>query len=63
MTSIIRITDFYAKIYLPNTNNDDVYTYLLTINKQGDDIKYLKPLKFEYYEMCDDDPFNCMLYE
>lgn len=63
MTAIIRITDFYAKIYISSIHNDDVYTYLLTINKQGDDIKYLKPLKFEYYEMCDDDPFNCMLYE
>lgn len=60
---MIRITDFYAKIYIPNVYNNDVYTYLLTINKQDDDVKYLKALKLEYYDMCDDKTFECMLYE
>lgn len=64
MKVIIRITDFYAKILIKNNRNTDIlHQYLLSLNIKDDKIEYLKSLKYEYYDMVDDKPFNCMLYD
>lgn len=59
----IRFKDLYAIAHDPSLSNHSWNKLeLLCANINGDQIEYLKPLKYEYYHVSDE-PFNCMLYE
>lgn len=63
MSILIRFKDLYAIAHDPSGSNCSWNKIdLLCANIQGDEIHYLKPLKYEYYDVSDE-PFNCMLYE
>lgn len=60
---LVRFTDFYAIAHdnsLINTTWN--LLELFCANIQNENITYLKPLKFEYYDL-EDEEFNCMIYD
>lgn len=60
---LIRFKDLYAIAHDPSGSNCSWNKCdLLCADIKENDIQYLKPLKYEYYEIRDDS-FNCMLYE
>lgn len=63
MSMLIRIKDFYAIAHVPSRQNTSWNKVnLLCADIQDGKIRYLKPLKYEYYNVFDES-FNCMLYE
>lgn len=60
---LVRFTDFYAIAYdyIANNTNSNLLE-LFCANIQNENVTYLKPLKFEYYDI-DDNAFNCMIYD
>lgn len=60
---LVRFTDFYAIAHDNSLSNANWNLLeLFCANIQNEDITYLKPLKFEYYDF-NDEEFNCMIYD
>ena len=58
----IRFTDFYGIAYDQTRSTNSSLVELLCADIQNNNIRYLKEIKFEYYEL-DLIDFNCMFYD